>query len=311
MQEQLNHSTIALSLEDLFVAVYVIVDDLYKKIVPKDIQDRGKKNNAEPILSDSEVITIGLVGELLGIDSERAWLGFVKKNCSYLFPNLLERSRYNRRRRDLFKIIDLLRKELLRALSVSLDPFRIIDSVPIPVCHYVRSPRCKVFKGEASFGVCESKDEKIYGFKLHLLTTIDGVITNFVLAKASPHDVSLVWDLTDCYQNLNIIGDKGYVSKALEEELLKERDTHLLAMKRKNQKEYSKKGNALLSSVRKIVETILSQLTEQFNLSRVLAKSLWGLVARINTKILAYTLANFINKIFGLSMTNIKDLVFN
>lgn len=311
MQEQLNRNTIALTLEDLFIVVYVIVDDLYKKTVPKNIQDRGKKNNAEPLLSDSEVITISLVGELLGIDSEKAWLGFVRKNLVYLFPNLLERTRFNRRRRNLCNIINLLRKRLLEKLSIHLDPYRIIDSLPIPVCHYARSSRCKGFKGEASYGICEAKGEKIYGFKLHVLATINGIVTDFVLAKASHHDVSLVWDLVNYYQNLSVIGDKGYVSSNLEKELKTARNVNLLAMKRKNQQSYTKHENDLLGKTRKLVETIFSQLTEQFNLSQVRAKSLWGLITRINTKITAHTIASFINKIFGLSMINIKDLVFN
>ncbi|MFH0774068.1 MAG: hypothetical protein V2A53_01040 [bacterium] len=49
------------------------------------------------------------------------------------------------------------------------SPFiQIVDSVPLPVCHYVRAGRCRSICGEAAFGVCESKKEKVYGFKMIL-----------------------------------------------------------------------------------------------------------------------------------------------
>ena len=67
---------------------------------PPRFASGGQRNGCPPTLSDSEVITIALLGELLGMDSEKAWYGFVRKNCRALFPQFLERSRFNRRRRE-------------------------------------------------------------------------------------------------------------------------------------------------------------------------------------------------------------------
>ena len=58
-------------------------------------------------------------------------------------------------------------------------------------------PRCRSFSGEAAFGVCESKKEKVYGFKIHLTTSSGGVPLSFSIASANHHDVKLVWDLVD------------------------------------------------------------------------------------------------------------------
>lgn len=41
-------------------------------------------------LSDPEIITISICGELAGIDSENAWFSFVKKNYRYLFSESLQ-----------------------------------------------------------------------------------------------------------------------------------------------------------------------------------------------------------------------------
>lgn len=57
-------------LKDFITVTYVIIDDIYQRITPTYIKER--KNINESILSDSEIITISTVGELLNIDSENA-----------------------------------------------------------------------------------------------------------------------------------------------------------------------------------------------------------------------------------------------
>lgn len=312
MQEQGQHSTAELTLDMLFTIVYTLVDDLYQQAVPASIRHRGQRNGCPPTLSDSEVITIALVGELLGMDSEKAWYGLVRKNYRALFPQLLERSRFNRRRRDLWAVINLIRGALLPQLGVPFEPYRLIDSVPIPVCHYARAPRCQVFAGQAGFGFCAAKDEKFYGFKLHLLITPTGVVTDFVLAAADPHDSQLVWELVDGYWHLIVLGDKGYVGHQLAEDLKAQRDITLLALKRKNQRvQYPPALAQVLKKTRRLIETVIGQLVEQFQVAKVRAKTLWGLMARLYTKLTAHSFGNYINQMFGLPITHLKDLVFN
>ncbi|HKQ08695.1 MAG TPA: hypothetical protein VJ464_26475 [Blastocatellia bacterium] len=37
--------------------------------------------------------------------------------------------------------------------SFYADPqFALLDSFPVPVCHFARAPRCKGFRGQAGFG---------------------------------------------------------------------------------------------------------------------------------------------------------------
>ncbi len=40
-------------------------------------------------------------------------------------------------------------------------------------------------------------------------------------------------------------------------------------------------------------------------------KTLWGLMARLYTKLTAHSLGNYINQMLGLPITHLKDLVFN
>lgn len=99
------------NLKDLITVVFVIIDDIYNKVTPTHIANRCNIKNS--IMSDSEIITISIIGELLTIDSEKAWFGFCKKNLRDLFPKFCDRTRFNRTRRNLHSIIDEIRKELL------------------------------------------------------------------------------------------------------------------------------------------------------------------------------------------------------
>ncbi len=79
--------------------IFAIVDDLYKKYAPDEI--RNRKNISEALPSDSEIITISLVGEMMGIDSETAWHSFVKKNYSHakVFVTKKQRMEHVRRKK--------------------------------------------------------------------------------------------------------------------------------------------------------------------------------------------------------------------
>jgi len=137
--------------KDFFIAVYTIIDDIYKTVISKHIQNR--RNIATAIMSDSEIITISIVGELHTIDSEKAWYSYCRKNFSDLFPNFCDRSRFNRIRRDLHAVINEIRKSLNEILQPLNTPYRIVDSAPVAVCHFGRAKFHKTYRGYgASYG---------------------------------------------------------------------------------------------------------------------------------------------------------------
>ena len=63
---------------------------------------------------------------------------------------------------------------------------------------------------------------------------------------------------------------------------------------------------------KKRVETVFSQLSEQLNAERVLAKSFQGLCTRVVNKILAHNVCLVLNHLFGKScdIMKIKQLIF-
>ncbi|MPQ45363.1 transposase, partial [Clostridium tarantellae] len=114
-------------------------------------------------------------------------------------------------------------------------------------------------------------------------------------------------------KDIKIIGDKGYVSTEIGKQLALEQNISLLALQRKNSKtQFPKHIRNILSKMRRRVETSFSQLTEQFNANKVLAKTKLGLMTRISIKILAHNISYLINFLSGneANIGKIKHLVF-
>ena len=298
-------------LKDLFTIIFVLVDDVYNEIIPSNIKNR--RNISDSKLSDSEIISISIVGEAITIDSEKAWFFFVKKNFKDLFPNIGDRTRFNRTKRNLFMVIKEIQKYFSNLPMFLNDDIRIIDSMPIPVCKFARSYFNKSFKDISSYGYCASKKETYFGLKLHALITTSGFITDFFLTSANVDDRAAVHELIEEKQLIKIIADKGYVDETLKEQLKKEKDILLISLKRKNSKNpLEKQLRNTLSKTRRRVETSFSQLAEQFNINKVLAKSKWGLMLRITLKILAHNILFIINNILkNNKVAQIKQLVFD
>ena len=298
------------NLKDFFTVVFVLIDDVYNEIIPCEIKNR--RNISDSKLSDSEIISISIVGEAITVDSEKAWFYFVKKNFKDLFPNICDRTRFNRTKRNLYLTIKEIQKYFSKLPMFANDNIRIIESMPVPVCKFARAYFSKSFKDIASYGYCASKKETYFGLKLHALVTVDGFVSDFFLTPAGIDDRTAVFELTENKQSIKIIADKGYIDNTLKNQLEIEKDILLISLKRKNSKHpLEKRLRNVLSKTRRRVETSFSQLSEQFNINKVLAKSKWGLMLRITLKILAHNISFIINHILGnRKIAQIKQLVF-
>lgn len=308
---QNNNTMVIATFEDFILTVYVVIDELYRQFAPSEVIHRRHVLDAK--LSNSEIITISICGELAGIDSENAWFSFVKKNYRHLFPQLCSRSRFNRTRRALMQTTELLRQKMISAFPIPFSPYFIIDSFPLAVCKFGRARYCRSFRGYgADYGKCPSKKETYFGYKAHALVTLEGYITSFEITPASTDDREGLRDIVESQSDLVILGDKGYVGENLTLEM-KEQGICLLALKRSNSKiNWSKSFRQLIFKLRRRVETVFSQLSEQLNAERVLAKSFQGLCTRLSNKILAYNLCLALNRIFHetCELGKIKQLIF-
>lgn len=311
LKSQNNNTTTIATFEDFILTAYVIIDELYHRFAPSEVTRRRHASDAR--LSDPEIITICICGELAGVDSENAWYSFIKRNYRHLFPNLCSRSRFNRTRRALLQVTELLRQKLSDVFLVPGGKYFIVDSFPLAVCKFGRARYCRSFRGYgADYGRCPSKKETYFGYKVHAMVTLEGYIAAYEVTPASTDDREGLRDLVDGWPGLTILGDKGYVGKVLAEEL-PGRNIRLMALKRSNVRDdWPKPVRQLIFRHRRRVETVFSQLSGQLNAEKVLAKSFQGLCTRLSNKILAYNLCLALNSIFHEScdIGKIKGLIF-
>jgi hypothetical protein len=293
--------------DDFCLWAYMVVDAIYRQVCPL-----LKHPGPQPVCSDSELITLALVGECRGWDKEtdliQEWQAY-----RHLFPHLPERSRFNRRRRHLFLAINLIRQALLRLMDLGQDRQCLLDSLPVPVVkfHLVPGSTGDWKEHEARFGKVPSKKMTIFGYKLHLLLALNGTILDFELAPANVTDLQAGQELLSAYNDLEAFADKAYISASVREELAQQ-DVHLHSVPRCNQKEQMpKRAQQLLNRVRALIETVNGQLTEQFHMDINHAHSFWGLCARLYSKLTAHTLCIYINRLLGKAeFLQIKALAF-
>jgi hypothetical protein len=294
---------------ELCTYIYVLVDELYQRVaVPYD-QRPGPRS----AFSDSELITLTLAAELLGLDAETRFLAYVRRNHLALFPLLPERSRYNRRRRQLIEVTNRIRgglmERLWRVLEAEGRDLAVIDSVPVPVVGYHHAAGEHRWWGEADFGRVPSKKQRIYGFKLHLLISHSGLLLDFALAPANHNDGTLTAQLLADKAGLTVLGDKGYINGPLQARLATAHDLALLTPQRRNQLvQLPEALTKAINHFRQIIETVNSQLVGQFNLQRNRAKSLSGLCARVQAKLAAHTLGLYLNYLLGRPLRALMDL---
>lgn len=112
--------------------------------------------------------------------------------------------------------------------SISTAPdYLIVDSMPLEVYKVSRSSRSTVCRQEyysaPDKGFCASQQAYHYGYKLHVVCSLDGVIRSFDLSKASVHDIHYLKDVKELYQDCVLLGDRGYLSTDYQLDLFESR----------------------------------------------------------------------------------------
>ena len=273
-----------MDLETFIIAVFCLVDDFVRDLCHgRRLRQRGPA----PILADSEVLTVEITGEFLGLDTDQALHAYFRRHFGHLFPGLrtVHRTTFLRQAANLWAVKHALWQHLTTGTRHDAA-LVLIDSLPVPVCRFARAHRCRSFRGLAAFGYDPLAHQTYYGLRLHLRVTWPGVITAAVLAPANDADRAVAPQLLAGLTGW-ALGDGGYWSPSLRAELAPA-GLNLIAPRTKPG---AVRWPAWLVQMRRRIETVLSQLVERHHAKRVRARDEWHLIARWLRKLASHTVA--------------------
>ena len=266
--------------DGMIVTVYVVIDDVLRAL--------GHRSHVLAHLSDPEVLLVAVVAALYFQNHHERALQ-VMHGMRYL-SGKLSVSRFNRRLHALGDWLRLLLAALGEVFAVG-EAF-LIDSLPVPVCRRVRARRCRKVRGAAYCGYCAAKREKVFGWRLHLVCTVDGVRVAFDLLPASLHDLTPVHELTvGLPDGASVYGDKASNSAADEASILADAGVRLVPIRKANMRPNVWADKLFLRECRKRIESLNSHL-EAMGLQRLRARTNAGFEIKVHASLLALVCAN-------------------
>ena len=146
-------------------------------------------------------------------DFKNYYLGHVSHLHKKEFPNLLSCTRFL----AVMPRVIVPMCAHFTLLKANPTEIKFIDSTCIKVCHNLRIPKHKAFdviahRGKGTMG-------QFYGFKRHLISNHLGEIVAAKVTTGNVHDTRPVAELAKGLTG-KLYGDKEYLSKALEADLL-------------------------------------------------------------------------------------------
>lgn len=295
-----------MDLESLLVSIYVLVDDWWQENHPDLLRKPGRPT----VLSDSEVLTLAILSQWPRFRSERDFFRFASFHLLEYFPNLLSHSQFNRRTRALESELRALQGDLADTLADGSEVYRVLDTTLIPAVVRVRACRNGLFAGQATFGRCASKTEWVYGFKVALSVSPEGVVTAFGLAEARSDERPIGEFLIASDGHDTFLADKGFSSVEWEKHWLQSYGSLVAATPQKSaRRAWPEAACKWASGKRQLIEGVIDQLKDLFALERHRAKTLDGLLTRLAAKVAAYTCGQCLNADLGRPLRRLADLL--
>jgi hypothetical protein len=174
-------------LDTFLTTVYCLVDDCYRTaLAPAKPTRPGHR----PEMSDSEVLTLMLLGQWRADRSLRALVRYAQKHWRGYFPRLLSQSAFQRRVQDLAGALCRLGPALVEAAQDLLGPaaYEVLDGVPVPLLRRCRGQRHRCFRDEAAIGRGGSDKAWYYGVKLEAAIQPSGLCSGFVYGPANTEE---------------------------------------------------------------------------------------------------------------------------
>ena len=248
----------SIDFESLTITVFVLVDDWYNE---EGKALKALSPGAKPEMSDSEIMTLALMMDYLPFPGETQFIGFIRANYKEWFPNLLSQSQFNRRLRGIGQMLETLRRTWVMQLGGGNATSFALDTKPIPVMGYRRSKRHSDFDGSADYGYCAARKMKYFGYKLVMLSTLEGLPIAYELVSANTDERKAVEGVLEAVRHCDVYGDKGFVGQDWQEKIARLTGNKIWTIHRDNQKhQHSSSLKRLIAKVRQRIEGVFHEI---------------------------------------------------
>ena len=280
-------------LDTLATALYVTTDDLLKR-APHLAPWRPAVGIA-PKLTDAELVCLAVLQALLGFPSEARWLRYACAHLGDLFPYLPKQPGYNKRLRAAADLIRRVIGVLASDTTFWTDDVWVADSTPVECGRSRETTKRSELAGWAQYGSCASHSRSLWGLRLHLVCTLQGLPIGFALAGAKADERQVLLGILAADPTLvatrpgqTLITDKHYYGRGFEAELAGS-GVRLLRPARKAEPERA--GADLFRPLRQVIESINQTFKGQLDLERHGGHTPAGVIVRVLQRILALTVA--------------------
>ena len=297
----------SIDIESVFTILFVLIDDWYQNSCQWLAGKAGRKAR----FSDSEVMTLMLAAEYLPFASESQYLAYIRANHRALFPQLLSQSQFNRRARGLRYLVEQMRRDWLLDKGLGQANVYLLDTKPVPVLGYKRSKKRSDFLGSADYGYCASRHLRYFGYKLVMISTVDGIPLCYELTAANTDERQAAETVLDSINNVLVIADKGFLGADWQARIQRETGNRILTPRRKNQKiQHAPDYERRLNRLRERIEGVFHELQNTGrNLERLLAKTVAGLATRLIAKITAHLFKRILREKYHIDIQNFQGSI--
>ena len=237
--------------------LYTFVDDFCMAFEPwyerQVLTEDKPKRRRRGQLKLSEVITILLAYHQSGMVCFQYFYFDLIRNGRHLFPHLVSYSRFVCLIKRAFPALMCM----MKSIEGEVTEYLFIDSTPMAVCHNLRIHRHQVFKSLAERG--RTSTGWFYGFKLHMLINTNGEIVRLHITPGNVSDKAPVLSMLSGIKT-RLIGDKGYLSQSLFDQLFAQGVTLITKIKKRMKNRLVIMADKLMLAQRHFIETVFSSM---------------------------------------------------
>lgn len=296
-----------IDLETFITTLYVMIDDFCQL----HLEPEQPKPGPQASLSRSEVMTLAAFGQWVHFPSERAFYRYGQHHLREAFPQLPNRSQFNRLQRSHRDEITTFALFLVQVLRAQDTAYEVLDSTAA-VTRDAKRRGLGWLAGQADIG-WSNRVGWYEGFHLLLSVTDQGVITGFGFASASTHDQHLAATLFAARSppsprlpsaglpaQGSYLADKGFAGERPRQQWKEHYRVDLVTPPHQRSKQrWPKALRRWLASLRQIIETVNDKLLNTFRLARERPHDLTGFQARLAAKVALHNFCIWLNLQLG------------